>query len=205
MNLHATGGRPHRSTRGQGGTFAQLAVVTESIQSDLNPAAVKRTKMKDIPDNVPINAMAPPEKQRQGVRIITIFSTLSATKILQAKAANILPVSDNPSLNLKAPKPSFSNAKNNSTFGFQSTAASRLPGVSENDWVSEDGEDQQRSVDADEMDVDNDSHAVSLGMTCISLFSHTHILCQILEIIKRAISRLMSSRWMKMTEEPYEF
>ena len=166
---------------------------------------MKQTKTKDIPDNVPINAMAPPEKQCQGVHTITIFSTLSAMKILQAKAANILPVSDDLPLNLKAPKPSFSNAKNDSAFGFQSGAASRLPGVPENDWVSKDGEDQQRSVDADEMDVDDDSHAVSLGMTCISLFSHTHILCQILEIIKRAISRFMSSRWMKMTEEPYKF
>ena len=205
MNLHATGGRPHRSTHGQGGAFAQLAVAAERIQPDLNPAAMKRTKTKDIPDNVPINAMAPLEKQCRGVRTITIFSTLSAMKILQAKAANILPVSDDPPLNLKAPKPLFSNAKNDSTFGFQSSAASRLPGVSENDWVGENGDDQQRSVDADEMDVDDDSHAVGLGMTCISLFSHTHILCQILEMIKRAILRLMSSRRMKTTEEPYEF
>ena len=120
MNLHATGGRPRRSTHGQGGALAQLAAAAERIRPDLNPAAMKRTKTKNIPDNVPINTMAPPEKQCQGVCTITIFSTLSATKILQAKAVNILLVSDDPPLNLKAPKPSFSNAKNNSTFGFQS-------------------------------------------------------------------------------------
>jgi hypothetical protein len=113
------------------------------------------------------------------------LSTLFADeRILKAKPANILLVSNDPPLNLKPPKPSFANARNNSTFGFQSrasVAASRLPAVTETDdrVSTEDGEDQDRdstedgedqdrdrSVDADEMDIDEDSHGVGLGMIC---------------------------------------
>lgn len=114
--------------------------------------------------------MAPPGKQRRGVHHI-LFSILSANaRILKAKATNFLPVSDDPPLNLDVPKPSFANARNGSAFGFQSrvsVTASRLSemGVPEvDDWAgAEDGEDEVRSVDAD-MDIDEDSHGVGLGM-----------------------------------------
>lgn len=58
--------RPHRSTRGQGGVLAQLAAVGERIRPDLN-RGTKQSRTKEIPTNVPVNAMAPPAKQSRGV------------------------------------------------------------------------------------------------------------------------------------------
>ena len=55
--------RPHCSNHGQGGALEQLAVVAKCICPDLDPDQVKQSKTKVIPTNVPINAMAPPEKQ----------------------------------------------------------------------------------------------------------------------------------------------
>lgn len=64
--IQASGERPQRSTRGKGGARAQLASVAERIRPDLNPG-VKRPRTKDIPTDVPLNAMAPPTKHRRGV------------------------------------------------------------------------------------------------------------------------------------------
>lgn len=74
--MHASGERPYRTTRGQGGARAQLAAVGELIRPDLN-LGEKRSKTKAIPTNVPVNAMAPPAKQHRGVRPIFFISTLS--------------------------------------------------------------------------------------------------------------------------------
>ena len=65
-NVQASGERPLRSTHGKGGAHAQLAAVAECIRPDLNQGA-KHSKTKEIPNNVPVNFMAPPEKKRQGV------------------------------------------------------------------------------------------------------------------------------------------
>jgi hypothetical protein len=84
---------------------------------------VKWTKIKDILDNVLVNTMTPLGKQCQGVHC-SFFSTLSAdARILKVKVAHFLLVSNDPPLDLKAPKPSFANARNGSTFGFQSRAS----------------------------------------------------------------------------------
>jgi hypothetical protein len=64
--MQASDERPQRSTRGQGGARAQLAAVAERIRPDLNPGA-KRSRMKEIPTNVLVNAMAPPVKQSRRV------------------------------------------------------------------------------------------------------------------------------------------
>lgn len=71
--LQASDERPHRSTRGQGGARAQLDAVGELIRPDLKPKA-KRTKTKEIPSNVPVNAMAPPAKQSRGVCFYFVYS-----------------------------------------------------------------------------------------------------------------------------------
>jgi hypothetical protein len=66
--MQASDERPHRSNRGQGGARAQLAAVAELIRPDLHPGAKRsKTKTKDIPTNVPVNAMAPPAKQSRKV------------------------------------------------------------------------------------------------------------------------------------------
>lgn len=70
LTLQAPDERPHRSTRGQGGAVAQLAAAAERIRPDLtgNLGAKKsKTRTKDIPTNVPANAMAPPAKQSRKV------------------------------------------------------------------------------------------------------------------------------------------
>ena len=72
--MQASGERPYRTTRGQGGACAQLAAVGELIRPDLqvNPGE-KRLKTKAIPTNVPVNSMAPPAKQHRGVHPIFLF------------------------------------------------------------------------------------------------------------------------------------
>ena len=68
--------RPHRSTRGQGGAHAQLAAVADLIRPDLKPgpkAGPKRPRTKEIPPNVPVNAMAPPVKQTRKVNFYFHF------------------------------------------------------------------------------------------------------------------------------------
>lgn len=65
-NLQASGERPQRSNRGKGGAREQLAAIGERIRPDLNPG-VKRQRTKAIPDDVLVNPMAPPAKQRRGV------------------------------------------------------------------------------------------------------------------------------------------
>jgi len=57
---------PHRSTCGKGGACAQLAAVAEHICPDLHQGA-KQSKTREIPINVPVNAMVPPVKQCRGV------------------------------------------------------------------------------------------------------------------------------------------
>lgn len=88
------------------------------------------------------------------------------------KVAQFLLVSNNPPLDLKAPKPLFANARNGSTFGFQSRVSATVSQLLKmavpemNDWDSaQNGEDE--SVDANGMDIDGDSHGVSLGMVTI--------------------------------------
>jgi hypothetical protein len=104
-------------------------------------------------------------------------------------------------LYLKAPKPSFANARNGSTFGFQSRVSVTVSQLSKvavpkiDDWNSaQDGEDG--SVDADGMDINKDSHGVGLGMVhCCSLYililRHTNLF---------QTPGLMSSPQMKMKE-----
>jgi hypothetical protein len=41
---------------------------------DLNPDKAKQSRTKEIPKDVPVNAMAPPEKQRRGVHRKFSFS-----------------------------------------------------------------------------------------------------------------------------------
>jgi hypothetical protein len=92
------------------------------------------------------------------------------------KVAHFLLVSYDPPLHLKAPKPLFANARSGSTFGFQSRVSVTVSQLSKmavpemDDWDStQDGEDE--SVDADGMDIDEDSHGVGLGMVhCHSLY-----------------------------------
>ena len=67
MRIFQLDERPHHSNCGQGGALAQLAAVAEWIHPDLNPDKVKQSKTKAIPTDMPINAMAPPEKQHRGL------------------------------------------------------------------------------------------------------------------------------------------
>ena len=50
----ATGGRPKRTNQGRGGALAQLQAISEQI-SDKG----RQKKRKDIPLDIPANAMAP--------------------------------------------------------------------------------------------------------------------------------------------------
>lgn len=59
--------RKVRLNRGKGGARAQLAAVAELIRPDLNTSKTAKPQTKDIPKTVPVNAMAPPAKQRRGV------------------------------------------------------------------------------------------------------------------------------------------
>ena len=90
------------------------------------------------------------------------FSTLSAdARILKAKVAHFLLLSNDPPLDLKAPKPLFAKARNGSTFGFQSRVSAtvsqllKMAVLEMDDWDSaQNGEDG--SVDADGIDIDED-------------------------------------------------
>ena len=73
--IQASGQRPQRSTRGQGGARAQLAAVADRIRPDLNPGTKRqRTNLKEIPADMPLNSMAPPAKKSRGVCPIFLFS-----------------------------------------------------------------------------------------------------------------------------------
>jgi hypothetical protein len=66
MEASGASERPIRSTRGKGGARAQLASVADRIRPDLNPGA-KRSRTKEVPQDVPVNAMAPPPAKRRKV------------------------------------------------------------------------------------------------------------------------------------------
>ena len=61
-NLHTSDKQPQHSNHGKGGVCEQLAAVAKQIHPDLNPGA-KQSRTKEIPDNVLVNAMAPPAKK----------------------------------------------------------------------------------------------------------------------------------------------
>lgn len=85
--IQVSGERPQRSTRGKGGARAQLAAVADLIRPDLNPG-VKRPKTKEIPKDVPFNAMAPPTKRRRGV--YSRFSLLRSLLIREISLRKLL-------------------------------------------------------------------------------------------------------------------
>ena len=92
---------PSQSNCVQGGAIAQLQAVLDRLHTQ----RAKKAR-NDILQDVAINKMAPPEKGRR-----------------TAKAAvHPHPAKADPLLKLKAPKPVFINAEQNSVFGFNSRA-----------------------------------------------------------------------------------
>jgi hypothetical protein len=152
-------GRPRRSNRGQGGALAQLASAADRIRPDLDPdgkvkRSTRKTTTKEISSNVPVNPMAPQEKQRRGVRFKVLFLLICLCENIKAKGTNSLPVGNDLPLTANVPKPLFKFAIAKSfrpgpTFGFQSRAPVDHAAVTHN------GEGQDQLASADERDGDN--------------------------------------------------
>ena len=132
-----------------GGARAQLESVSERIRPDLNPG-VKRTRTKEIPEETPVNAMAPPAKQRRRVCCVFFqFHISTETKIFikgKHETANLLPTAEDPPLNLNAPKPSFANSHSRSAFGFQVVADPEDVGDQDVQMMDENAMDENANI-----------------------------------------------------------
>jgi hypothetical protein len=107
---------------------------------------------KEISSNVPINPMAPQEKQRRGVRFKVLFLLICLCENIKAKGTNSLPVGNDLPLTANIPKPLFTIARSSgigSTFGFQPR------GPVDHAAVTHNGEGRDQHASADEMDEDH--------------------------------------------------